>query len=695
MNKFLKYLKSSKSDFVLFLILLVLANIVAHKSFIRFDLTSPKSYTLSKASKSIVKNLEEPLSIRVFFDDNLPAPYNSISQYVKDILFEYENAGNKNFSVYYMDMSKPENQELASDSGLHQIQIQEIKNDEIGFKSGYMGLVISYGDNIEIFDGITSTNSLEYNITSKITKMINTADALSSLNDNQKISATLYLSEELKNLAISNIDQVEDFVREVVNSVNKKNQNSLNFNIVSPKSDEVESIAQQYGIQKISYQTEDKNVQFAALGFVVQYEDNFRTIPLTIQRSFFGYAIDGLTDLENNLSTNLQSLLSKVSSIGYVIGHNELDHLDETYSGYLDKALQTMYKIEELDLNTSEIPTSMNTIIINGPQYDYTEEELYKIDQFLMRGGNILFFIDGMNQDGTAQYTGGQQFVKNEINLDRLLESYGIDRKKNIVMDKQCFVNNQTQYGNLNYYWAPELQKSQLAKHPITNNLGYVYMFQNGELDLTKAKENKELNVTVLARSSEKSWTMDSNIMLNPVYIASPEDDKLKSYDLVALVEGKFSSAFDSAPTSDENTENTDETLKASNHLSSSIRNGKIFISNSSYITTRNVINEQANTPVAMFILNAVDYLNGNEDLCTMRTKNLSANTLTITSGFVALFWRYFCEFGLAILVAVAGFIVWRIRSKHKRQINEKYNPNDTRTIVKEKKQVNKNEKGE
>lgn len=691
MNKFIKFVKSSRADFILFLILLVLANLVAHNAFVRFDLTSPKSYTLSKASKNLVKNLEEPLSIRVFFDDNLPSPYNSIAQYVKDILFEYENAGNKNFSVDYMDMSKSENQELAADSGLHQIQIQEVKNDEIGFKTGYMGMVISYGDNIEVFDGITSTNGLEYNITSKITKMINTADALSSLKNGQKISATLYLSKELKNLAIGNIDKVEDFVRNAVGSVNKKNQNSIDFNVVSPASNEVESLANQYGIQTISYQTENGEVKFGGLGFVVQYDDNFREIPITIQRSFFGYAIDGLSDLENTLSQNLQSLLSKVSSIGYITGHNELDHLDDTYSGYLDKALQTMYKVEEIDLNENDIPTSMNTIIINGPQLDYTEEELYKIDQFLMRGGNILFFVDGMNQDGTAQYTGGQQFVKNEINLDRLLTAYGIDRKKNMVMDKQCFVNNQTQYGTLNYYWAPELQTNQLAKHPITKNLGYVYMFQNGELDLSKAKEDKNVKVTVLAKSSPNAWTMDTNIMLNPMALYPPSD--LKSYDLIALVEGKFNSAFDSAPTT-ENENDSDSALETSNHLSSSIREGKIFIANSSYITTRNVINESANTPVAMFILNAVDYLNGNEDLCTMRTKNLSANTLTITSSFAAMFWRYFCEFGLAVLVAIAGFIVWRLRTKRRHAINEKYNPNDTRTIVKEKKEK-KEEKGE
>ena len=173
MNRFIKWLKSSSSDFLLFVIFLVLANLVCSRAFFRLDMTSSKSYTLSKGSKEVVKNLEQPLSIRVFFDDNLPAPYSSVSQYVKDILVEYKGAGNKNFSISYMDMSKPENVSLARSIGLNQIQIQEVKNNEVGFKQGYMGLAITYGDSIETLDPITSTDELEFKITSKITKMIN------------------------------------------------------------------------------------------------------------------------------------------------------------------------------------------------------------------------------------------------------------------------------------------------------------------------------------------------------------------------------------------------------------------------------------------------------------------------------------------------------------------------------------------
>ena len=57
MKKIIEWFKSSASDFILFLILLVLLNFVGSNAYIRADLTKQKSYSLSKASKTIVKIL--------------------------------------------------------------------------------------------------------------------------------------------------------------------------------------------------------------------------------------------------------------------------------------------------------------------------------------------------------------------------------------------------------------------------------------------------------------------------------------------------------------------------------------------------------------------------------------------------------------------------------------------------------------
>ena len=691
MKKLLQWFKSPKSDFVLFVIFLLLLNIAGHRAFVRFDLTAPKSYSLSKASKTVVKNLDSPLSVRVFFSDGLPSTYANVYQYVKDILVEYKGAANKNFAVSYMDMSKPENEELARDLGIQQVQIQEIKNNEVGLKQAYMGLALAYGDNIEIMNPVQTSDGFELDFTTRISKMISMADALSGLGKNEKLSLTLYLTEDLKRLGISGTEDAEDIIRDAYNVVNRQNFDRIDFKVVSPSAADADALAAKYGIQSISYS--DKGVQKkAVLGLVLEHGERFYVLPLEIQRSFFGYAVGGLEDVENTLNDGLHSLFSNTQKIGYITGHGEVDHTSADYAANFEKLISGTYELKDIDLNSEDIPAGMNSIIVNGPKQDFTEEELYKIDQFLLRGGNVMIFIDGTVDDGKNQMYGLGHFVTNNNNLDRLLAKYGIEHSKNMVMDKNCITSQNAQYGELHYWWVPTLHKKQLAKkHVITNNLGYVYMLQSSALNPADALENKNLKVTELAKSSEEAWTLEDDITLHPLYLEPPADESsFKQYDLALLLEGKFDSAFDEAPegitraqeSEAEGSENA-ANLVTSNFIKTSVMPGKLFVAGSSEITTRQVIDENGSSPVAMFLLNVVDYMNGNEDLCTMRTKSLSVNNLTIKSKAGANIWKLFNSFGIAIFVVIAGLIIWRLRSIRRHAINKKYNPDDTRTITK------------
>lgn len=679
MKKIIQWLKGPKSDFILFVIFLVLLNIAGHKAFLRFDLTAPKSYSLSKASKSLVKNLDSPLSVRVFFSDNLPSTYSSVSQYVKDILVEYKGAANKNFSVSYMDMSKPENEELARNLGIQQVQIQEIKNNEVGLKNVYMGIAVTYGDSIEIMNPVQTSDGFEFNLTTKMSKMVSVADTLAGLAKNEKISLTLYLSEELKQLGISGAEEAEKIIRSAFDNVNKQNLDRLEYKTVSPSAEDVEALSAKYGIQTVAYK--DRGVaKKAALGLVLEHGEKSYALPLEVQRSFFGYAIGGLEDVETTLTEGLHSLLSSTKAIGYITGHGEVDHTSEDGAANFEALISGLYELKDIDLNSDNIPAGMNSIIINGPKMDFTEEELYKIDQFLLRGGNVMLFIDGVVDDGRNQSYGIGNFVANDVNIERLLTKYGIARGKNMIMDKNCLKDMNPQYGELTYYWVPTIHKKQLAKKcVITNNLGYVYLLQSGSLDPAVAKENKNIKVTELAKSSPEAWIQESGITLHPLYITPPADAaSFAQYDLALLLEGKFDSAFDEAPAA-----SADESLVTSSFVKSSVMPGKLFVASSSAITTRQVIDENGKSPVSMFLMNVVDYLNGNEDLCTMRTKSLSVNNLTIKSTVAANFWKFFNSFGIAIFVVIAGLIVWRLRNARRHAINKKYNPDDTRTITK------------
>ena len=342
MKKILNWLKSSSSDFVLFIILIVLVNIIGQNLYFRVDLTEPKSYSLSKASVNIVKNLDEPLSIRVFFDKNLPPQYSSVAQYAEDFLEEYKSAANKNLTVNYMDLSKKENVELAQSFGLRQVQIQEVKNNEVGFKQAYMGIVISYGDSVELIDPISTADGLEYKITSTVSKMISTNDTLAALPKGEKIRVTVYLTEALKQLRINGVDQIEKIVENAYREVNKQKQDRLEFNVVHPTSEETDELVKRYGLQSLSYRSNGRQEK-GTVGVVIESGDNFRVLPIEVQQSIFGFAVAGLEDVENSINESLQSLMSKPTQVGYILGHNELPLDEEKYAANFQQLISSMY----------------------------------------------------------------------------------------------------------------------------------------------------------------------------------------------------------------------------------------------------------------------------------------------------------------------------------------------------------------
>src|SRR5574344_971070 len=208
MKKFISWLKSPASDFALLVILLILANLAGHRAFLRCDLTQPKSYSLSPASRQVMKTLDAPLSVKVFFSDNLPAPYSSTAQYVRDMLVEYKGASNRNFSYTFMDMSKDANKTLAADYGLNQIQIQELKNSEVGFKQAYMGIVVSYADAIE----------------------------------------TLDVTGQLRDFQIGGFDDIEKTVQNAVKDLNKKNMDRIDYQKIDPSPSDLRALSAKDGM---------------------------------------------------------------------------------------------------------------------------------------------------------------------------------------------------------------------------------------------------------------------------------------------------------------------------------------------------------------------------------------------------------------------------------------------------------------
>lgn len=699
MKKFINWITGPKSDFVLLIILLVLINLVGANSFFRLDLTSPKSYSLSQSSKEVVKNLEEPLSVKVFFSNNLPSPYNTVEQYLEDILVEYKGSANKNFSYEFFDMDKPENEELASSYRIRQKQIQEVKDNEVGFKNVYMGVVLVYADSIEVLDDIISPDGLEYRLTTTMSKMINTTSALAGLKDN--VNVTLYSSSDLSAFGIKNFNQLENIVSNAVAQVNKKNMNKVSFKVVNPNQDEVSELCAKYGVDEISW-TDDKATDESKkngkgmIAAVMEYNDNFKLLPVKLSRSFFGsYGIAGLDNLETVITENLQTLVSRSDKIGYLTGFGTKDLNDaQNGSQRLQMLTNDKYQFVELDLEKDEIPSTISNIVIVAPTEKISEKVFYKLDQFLMQGGNLTVFADMYQEIPTQNQYQLPEYKLLETGLPEFLAKYGIELGKDYVMDMNCYKNFQQGYGEIPMYYVPITERSTInQKNPITKNLSYILMFQNSSINLNLSDDVKG---TVLIKSSDQSWLMKDNIIMHPLYITPVAENERSSYNLAVLAEGKFASQFDKNILEQNKNDVVKDSLAGgtNNHLAKAVQNGKIFVAGSSVIVSPMLIDDSGREPISIFVRNVLDYMNGNEDLCTMRTKGLALNTLKKSSTASIKVAKIINQYGVPLLVIIIGFIVWRMRVVHRKKIRIQYASTDEReTMSMENKKEKKNDK--
>jgi len=169
---------NKKSFFIFTAILvvsLVLLNLISRNWFFRWDLTDNQRYSLSESSRSVVEKVEDLLTMKVYFSDNLPGEYGNNRRYLHDILEEYAafSNGNIRFEFFKPETDKDLEQD-AQKSGIQPVQLQVVENDKVEIKRVFMGMIFLYEDQKEVIPVIQSTAGLEYEITTRIKKLVDT-----------------------------------------------------------------------------------------------------------------------------------------------------------------------------------------------------------------------------------------------------------------------------------------------------------------------------------------------------------------------------------------------------------------------------------------------------------------------------------------------------------------------------------------
>ena len=151
---------------------LLLVNLLARQFFFRLDLTQNKQYTLSKATKNILKELDEPIMVTGYFTGDLPQDYLKNREDFQNLLIEYSSRSGGMVDYEFIDPNEnEENEQQAMQNGISPLLINVREKDAVAQKKAFMGAVISSGDRTDIIPFVQPEGPMEYQVTTAIKKV--------------------------------------------------------------------------------------------------------------------------------------------------------------------------------------------------------------------------------------------------------------------------------------------------------------------------------------------------------------------------------------------------------------------------------------------------------------------------------------------------------------------------------------------
>lgn len=260
---------------------------------------------------------------------------------------------------------------------------------------------------------------------------------------------------------------------------------------------------------------------------------------------------NAVQELEYGLSNTIRKLQAKrKKEITFIEGHGELDTL---YKYDFMRSLSEYYNVNRVVINEKlKALQGSDAVVIARPDSAFTDRDKFIIDQFIMKGGKVMWLVDPVqiNLD-TFRLKGFTLGLKNELRIDDMLFKYGVRLNPILVQDLQCAsvpVNIGFTKGQPNFKLFPWLYYPLILPdlpHPIVRNLDLIKTEFCGTLDTISARG---ISKTILLRTSRYTRLQQTpaRISLSMVRLKPKEEQFKEPYQPVAcLLEGAFNSVFE------------------------------------------------------------------------------------------------------------------------------------------------------
>jgi ABC-2 type transport system permease protein len=395
---------------------------------------------------------------------------------------------------------------------------------------------------------IDLTNEKRFTISSPVKKLLGNLDDV--------VQVDIFLKGEFpsgfKKLAGSAGDLLQEF--------KEYGGNHIQYRFISPD-EQIEGSDRKYAdtlvamdVQPINLKVQLKageQTQYIFPAALVHYKD--RVVPVSIYPgSKMLITPEELNSAEALMEYKFANAIEQLTQnnrpmIAYSYGNGE--PTGGNMYDLVENVLKKNYHLFRIDINKGPvIPDTFKLLMIVKPTIPFTEDEKIKIDQFVMHGGKVIWFLDRLNAEMDSLQLKNQVIAYDRnLNIEDLLFRYGVRINPDLLMDLQCDflpfdVNGDKQYEFLPWNYFPLFQSK--SNHIINKNLGFVAGKFVNSIDTVRSDN---VNKTILLSSSANARTIATPALISGEENRNaPQDEMFKRQNVIAgiLLEGKFKSLY-------------------------------------------------------------------------------------------------------------------------------------------------------
>lgn len=392
------------------------------------------------------------------------------------------------------------------------------------------------------------------------------------------------------------------------------------------------------GLQPTNIFTKKNGKQIEKLvfpGAIINYKG--KETPINLLKNSTGSSpLEALNQSEENIEYELISAIKKLSEnhskrIGFSEGHGELSNLD------LQDISQTLAQNNTLTrvslLKNNNLNNFIDLLIIAKPTKPFSDAEKLILDQYIVKGGKIIFFIDKINVSLAVLEDGKTIAIPYEFNLEDLFFKLGFRLNQTLYLDLQSSMipmvvgmqGNQPQTQLMPWLYYPVF--THFSTHPIVKNMAAVAGKFLGSIDTVKAVGIKKTPLMYTSKYSKEIQVPAEIDLSTARKQPNPKEFQNTEQPVGYLLEGKFKSLF---------TNRLTDTMIDSIQFKSESLESKIIVFSDGDLLRNDVSPDGKQTLPLGFdryvqkkmankelVLNCIDYMLDNTGLVSLRAKEL------------------------------------------------------------------------